>query len=551
MSCDGPTPSTETPDRIDQAALDHVARLLPLWLEDVRIRTEQSGLQAAIWYDGALICETAVGAADVDGEIPLLPTHRLRIASHSKMFTALAVMRLVERGDLRLDDTLGERVAALEATPVADRTLRDLLSHSAGISRDSSDARWWQLTTAFPSREELLEIARTDAVVCEPGLHLQYSNIGYGLLGLVIEETTGKEFTDAVMELVVDPVGAGPIGPDWPADAHGPEQADGFALGHTRRFQGRRSAVEQVPTGALAAATGFWATAGAIASFAGEVLTRDALLDPRRLREMRRRVWTVGEASHYGLGLQEGTINGFSAIGHSGGFPTGLTRTWAVPDLKLAVSVLGTSIDAPSSELAAGLLGLVALAMGRPNPTAGDVEGSGALGGGSVGRPRPQELSAQKPVTVLGVELSAEQVAELVTGAYESLWARSRISRIGERLFSLPAQAVDPASGALELSVVGVRPDPMGEGEVVELACWGDAGYGTWAEPLLVRVAREGGKADDGSAAKSAGSAAVRGADAGDAPTVVAGLRCTGIIHTGMLLVPSSAFDVPDRVTAP
>ena len=515
----------------------------------MRSRTDQSGLQAVIWYDGDLICEVAVGQADMNAGFDLLPTHRVRIASHSKMFTALAIMRLVEQGTLRLDDTLGERVADLADTPVADRTLRDLLSHSAGISRDSTDARWWHLERPFPSRTDLIEIARTDAAVCEPGLHMQYSNIGYGFLGMVIEDATGHDFTQAVTKLVVDPVGARPIGADWPVDAPGPDQGDGFAMGHSARLSGRRRAVEQVPTGALAAATGFWATAGAIATFAGKVLTRDALLAPRSLREMRRRVWTVGEERHYGLGLQEGTIHGLHAIGHSGGFPTGLTRTWAVPDLGLAVSVLGTSIDAPTSEISAGLLGLIALAMGQPNPHAAGFESSGALGGGSLGRERPVELSEQPTVTALGVELSAREVADLVVGSYDSLWGRSRIARIGQRLFELPAQAADPAGSALELAVVGVRPDPLGDGEAVALVTWGDPGYGSWAEPLLVRVER----ADEAKPGVESASGAESEPGAADAqpPHIVKGLRCMGIVNTGNHLVPSALADVPERYTAP
>lgn len=508
---------------LDPEALAHVAAIVPGWLEDVRFSRRQSGLQAAIWYDGEVVANVAVGDADMEAPTPLLPTHRLRIASHSKMFTALAVMRLVERGRLRLDDTVGERVAALADSPVADRTLRDLLSHSAGISRDSTDSRWWRLGTPFPDRRQLLELCRSHAVVTEPGVHLQYSNIGYGILGLVIEEATDAPFAEAVNELVLEPVGIDEIGPDLPADAAGPEQADGFALGHTAMLHGPRRPVEQIPTGALAAATGFWATASAIASFAGEVLTHDALLQPRSLREMRRRVWTVRDGGHYGLGLQEGRFHGFAAIGHSGGFPTGLTRTWAVPRERLAVSVLGTAVDAPSSELAVGILGLVALAAGRPAPEADSWEGAAALGGASDGRERPAVLAEQDPVRIHDRQLDGADVAALVEGTYDSLWGRSRIARIGDRLFCLDGAATDPASTALELALDGVQEDPITPGaRCIRLMTWGDAGYGTWAEPLLARVADESGS-----------------------------LRCTGVIDTGQVLTPSDEFVMPDRVVRP
>lgn len=529
------TPTTAPATAVDAAAVADVARILPGWLESVIPAHRLTGIQAAIWHDGALVIETAVGMADEPAGIPLRSTHRLRIASHSKMFCALGIMRLLEQGRLRLDDTLGEHVAELAGTPVADRTLRDLLSHAAGLTRDASDARWWQLSRAFPDRAELLEIARTGAAVTDPGVHLQYSNIGYGLLGLVIEDITGQPFADAIAELVIDPVGAGPLGPDLPADAAGPEDPEGFAAGHTGLLHGRRRVVEQIPTGALAPATGFWATAGGIATFAGRVLTADALLDPATLRTMRRRVWTLAEGRHYGLGLQEGTLHGFAAIGHSGGFPTGLTRTWALPAERVALSVLGTSIDSPTSGIALGVLGLLALASGSPAPAAGDHEAAGAQGGAGAGRPRPPALAAQPAARVGERDIPAAQLGELLEGTYDSLWGRSRLAVLGGRLFALEDTALDPSEGAVELRVAGTRPDPEDPSlTCVELMTWGDPGYGSWAEPMLARM-------QDAPAA---------GEDSGKAAGET-GLRCTGLWDTGQMLVPTADLDLPDRVRAP
>ncbi|WP_232820202.1 serine hydrolase [Brachybacterium sp. YJGR34] len=518
---------SSAPAALPHAAVRDVAAMLPEWLETQRRLRRQTGIQAAIWHDGQLITEVAVGPADVSADLPLTTAHRLRIASHSKMITALAVMRLREQGRLRLDDTVGERVAELAGSPVADRTLRDLLSHSSGLTRDSADSRWWRLGTPFPEREQLLEIARTGAVTAEAGLHLQYSNIGYGLLGLVIEEVTGQDFAAAVTALVLDPVGVEGIGPDLPADAPGPETPGGFAAGHTSLLHGPRRVVEQIPTGALAAATGFWASAGSIARFAGEVLTGDALLTPGSLREMRRRVWSLHDGGQYGLGLQEGRLHGFTVIGHSGGFPTGLSRTWAAPRERLVVSVIGTAVDAPSSELALGILGLLSLAAGRPAPSAEEWESPGAQGGGSDGRPRPAVLSAQAAVepAAAGSALSAEELTEVLTGTYDSLWGRTRLTRLGVRLFALDEASADPAATALELSVGAVREDPIAPGaEAVELPAWGDSGYGSWSEPLLARLGRSTG---DGT------------------------VRCTALISTGQVLTPSADFTMPERVVAP
>lgn len=524
-----PEASDRTTPGIDRKAVQDVAAMLPTWLETVRHLRRQSGIQVAIWHDGELACEVAVGEADAEQGVALLPSHRLRIASHSKMFTALAVMRLVDQGRLRLDDTLGERVAELAGSPVADRTLRDLLSHSAGLSRDSADARWWRLGAPFPDRARLLEIARTTAAVTDPGVHLQYSNIGYGLLGLVIEEATGADFAAAVTELVLDPVGIDGIGPDLPEGAAGPEAADGFAPGHSSLLHGPRRIIEQIPTGALAAATGFWASAGSIASFTGRALTTGGLLTPGSLREMRRRVWTLRDGGHYGLGLQEGRLHGFTVIGHSGGFPTGLSRTWAAPAERLVVSVIGTAVDAPSSEIAQGVLGLLALAAGRPAPDAEQWEGPGALGGASDGRLRPAPLAQQPEVEILGRTLSATDLAQLVSGTYDALWGRSHLAVLGGRLFDVDGAAADPAAGAVELAVKQAGTDPIDPSlQTVELMAWGDSGYGTWAEPILARLEP------------------VSPEQVGDGD-----LACTGLIETGQFLTPSAAFTMPERVRAP
>lgn len=534
-----PSPSavpegTTAPSLGRDAVLD-VAAILPGWLETVRHLHRQSGIQAAIWHDGELVAEVAVGPADAEAGIDLLPTHRLRIASHSKMMTTLAVLRLAEEGTLRLDDTLGAHVPELAGSPVAAATLRDLLSHAAGLSRDSADARWWRLGRPFPDREQLLAIARTEPLAAPAGTHLQYSNIGYGLVGLVIESVTGEDFAAAVTRLVIEPLGVEGIGPDLPADAPGPETPHGFAPGHTSLLHGPRRIVEQVPTGALAAATGFWATAGTIATVAGRALTTHALLGEDARRAMRRRVWTVAEGRHYALGLQQGRLHGFEAVGHSGGFPTGLSRTWAVPSERLAVSVIGTAVDAPTSEIAAGLLGLLALAAGRPAPQADAAEAPGAQGGGGSGRPRPLPLAEQEDAEQEGVgSLTAAEVADLAAGTYDSLWGRTRVARLGGRLFALDDAAFDPAAGALELATAGGAADPYEPGaRTIALRTWGDPGYGTWAEPILVRLGT------------------VDGPGPGEGTAGAPALRCRGLIRSGQLQTPSAAFTMPERVTRP
>ena len=124
--------------------------------------------------------------------------HLFRIASHSKTFTATAIMQLVQDGRLRLDDTagrLGDRSLVDDASPLASATVRDLLAHASGVFRDSDDGDFWHLVGAFPDRDRLRAIlAQSDAAVVAPNERFKYSNIGYGLLGLIIEAVTGTDY---------------------------------------------------------------------------------------------------------------------------------------------------------------------------------------------------------------------------------------------------------------------------------------------------------------------------------------------------------------------
>lgn len=501
---------------ISAEAVASVARILPSWLAAVQQAHHLTGLQAAIWHDGQIVAEAAAGPADASAGIELTSTHRLRIASHSKTFTSIAIMALAEQGRLRLDDPASQHVPELADSPVGPLTLRDLLSHAAGLTRDSADSRWWQSQRPFADRATLIGILREGAVLAPVGQHLQYSNIGYGLLGLVIEAVTGQSFAEAVTELVLEPLGIADVGPDLPADAAGPEDPHGFAVGHSAAVLGERRIIEQMSTGALAAATGFWATAAGVAEVFGRVLCDAEVISADSVTTMRRRVWTIGEGRHYGLGLQEGTLAGFAAIGHSGGFPTGLSRTWAVPSARLAVSVIGTSVDSPASDVAVGILGLLALAAGRPAPQAAEAEAAGAGGGAGSGRPRPAPLTEQEGVTLEGRSWSAPEIAASVAGTYEDLWGRERVALLGDRLFAVDESAVNPSQGAAELRVAGTCPDPHDPALTdVVLETWGDVGYGSYLEPMLARIDAEG--------------------------------TCTGILSTGHMLTPTGAVELPDR----
>src|SRR4051794_31463281 len=129
--------------------------------------------------------------ADAAAGVALTTSHRFRIASHSKTFTATAIVRLAERGILRLDDRLDRWLPELAAADIAGVTLRELLAHGGGLVRDGWDGDHWQLARPFPDAAELRRIASDDAQVLVRNERFKYSNVGFSLLGAVIEAASG------------------------------------------------------------------------------------------------------------------------------------------------------------------------------------------------------------------------------------------------------------------------------------------------------------------------------------------------------------------------
>jgi D-alanyl-D-alanine carboxypeptidase len=323
------------------AALDY----LPRWIDYQMRLGEQPGCALAVVHRGRLVLEQAWGHADLGRGIGLTPRHRFRVASHSKSFTAAAVLRLRETGRIGLDDRIGRHIAGLHPD-VGRVTIAQLLSHSAGLVRDGVDTGQWQ------DRRGFLDVAEVRAglehgTTIEPNTRFKYSNIGFALLGMAIEAVTGEPYPDWVAREIVAGSGLAETLPDAP-----PEAPAAFARGHSAKLPlGRRLVVPgENPTRALAAATGFLSTAADLARFYASLApnARRSVLSVESRREMTRRLWRDTQASAerwYGLGTISGTLGDWEWFGHSGGFQGYVTRTVALPVHELAVSVLTNAAD--------------------------------------------------------------------------------------------------------------------------------------------------------------------------------------------------------------
>jgi CubicO group peptidase (beta-lactamase class C family) len=323
------------------AALDYI----PRWIDYQMRLTEQPGCALAVVSRGQLVLEAAFGHADLDRGTALTPRHRFRVASHSKTFTAAGVLKLREAGRLRLDDPVGRHVGGLHPV-IGEATINQLLSHSAGLTRDGVDTGQWVDRRAFLDADEIrAELGRGTAI--DANTRFKYSNLGFGLIGMAMESITGERYAEWIAREIVAASGLEETAPDVPLDPAAP-----FARGHGGKLPlGRRVVIPgENPTRGLAAATGFVSTAADLARFYASLApqARRSVLSVASRREMTRRQWRDAQTASerwYGLGTISGSVGDWDWFGHSGGFQGYITRTLAVPSQELAISVLTNATD--------------------------------------------------------------------------------------------------------------------------------------------------------------------------------------------------------------
>ena len=329
-------------DRWLQAALDYIPSFL-----DYQVRMQRHpGCVVAFAHRNKVISEHAFGAASLATGEPLTPRHRFRVASHSKSFTAAGVMKLREQRKLHLDAQAGDYVKGLNGKNAQAR-IGQLLSHSAGFVRDGLDSGYFLDRRPFFNDRELLDDLRDLPPTIESGSRFKYSNHGYGLLGQIIASVTGEPYNGWIKREVVGAAGLTETAPDMPIDRGTP-----FASGHTGEFPlGRRAVIPgKMLAHAMASATGFVSTAADLARYFNQLSpkSKQSILSAASRREMTRQQWRNPDTTlegYYGLGIINGTFDGWTWFGHSGAMPGYITRTATIVEHDLTVSVLTNAID--------------------------------------------------------------------------------------------------------------------------------------------------------------------------------------------------------------
>jgi CubicO group peptidase (beta-lactamase class C family) len=294
---------------------DKTRRLL-----DVRLARDQAdqrlpSVTAGLVRDGVVVWTSARGL--VDGQPPDADT-QYRAGSITKTFVAVTVLQLRDEGRLSLSDPIGDHLDQGMAGAAAPMTVGQLLSHSAGLRAETAGP-WWERSAGLSLADLSAGSLGEEAARFRPGRRHHYSNVGYALLGALIEAQRGRPWYDMIASELLSPLGM-----NRTTLRPAPPHATGYAV---HPYADALLTEPEHDAGAMAPAGQLWTTVADLAAYAaflaGEV---PGPLAPATLAEMREPVVVSDEtgspwAAGYGLGLQLWNSAGRRYFGHSGSMP--------------------------------------------------------------------------------------------------------------------------------------------------------------------------------------------------------------------------------------
>jgi len=196
----------------DAARLEKIKLAFPIidsLYKATAVNNHFPGMAYGIVVDGKLVYTGNYGYTDIDKKIAVTSSSVFRIASMSKSFTAMAILKLRDEGKLNLDDPAYLYIPALKKLKYATAdsppiTIRHLLTHGAGFPEDNP---WGDRQLADTDKELIAFLENQVSFSNPPGLSYEYSNLGFALLGKIVTEVSGKPYQQYIKENIWEPLG--------------------------------------------------------------------------------------------------------------------------------------------------------------------------------------------------------------------------------------------------------------------------------------------------------------------------------------------------------
>lgn len=304
------------------------------------------GFSVAVMQNDKVVLSKGLGYANLEHQVPVTTKSIFQIASITKMFTAIATLKLYELGKIKLDDAIGNHIPYLPEK-WHTITIRQLLNHTSGITSFSSyeripcdvgkDVRDYQ-------KGDVLKEISCLPLEFEPGESWAYGDTGYYILGLLIERVSGLSYEDFLRSNLFIPLEMNETGLYNYRDII-TNRVDGYSFENGRHYNARTSDVDEFSNG------------GIISNIEDMIkmhigLTTEKLLKNETLVLMCTPTQLKnGKTINYGLGTGLTPFKNQKRYGHNGGGGLGFSTSLAhFPDKKLTVVVLSNA-DQPTGTI--------------------------------------------------------------------------------------------------------------------------------------------------------------------------------------------------------
>ncbi|WP_254544461.1 serine hydrolase [Halomarina pelagica] len=188
-------------DSLSEETISKIDDFVERWIENKSV----PGVSVAVLGQESVLYASGRGARDIESGAPATPDTLYAVASLTKAVTAIAILQLVQRGGLDLDDEIREYVSVLDEVPGAPITVHELLSHSSGMPQDFIAQRDRIDDAQEMGLFEYID-GTADQRLTDKDRYMYY-NSGYFILGTLVETVDGRSYAEYVEEEVLAPLG--------------------------------------------------------------------------------------------------------------------------------------------------------------------------------------------------------------------------------------------------------------------------------------------------------------------------------------------------------
>jgi CubicO group peptidase (beta-lactamase class C family)/D-alanyl-D-alanine dipeptidase len=330
--------SPNIPARKDYAA---IVQILKPFVEQEMLEKEIPGLSIAIIDDQQIVWAEGFGVADPHARKPATAATVYRIGSVSKLFTDIAIMQLVERGEVNLDAPVTDYLPDFKprnpfGTPI---TLRQLMSHRSGLLREPPVGNYFE--TSQPSLAATVRSLNVTELVFAPNTHTKYSNAAIAVVGYLLEAQSHQPFAKYLKSSVLDPMGLthSSFEPD-------PTVISNLAKAEMWTYDGLTFDAPTFQLG-MAPAGSMYSTVIDLGHFLSVLMVRGqtengVLLQPKTIEQMWSPQFPNPGGRVFGLGFIVRSVDGHRLVGHGGAIYGFATTLDLLPDDKVGVVVTAT-----------------------------------------------------------------------------------------------------------------------------------------------------------------------------------------------------------------